>query len=207
MNEQEKYWEENIPYMDRNGWRPHTYYAKRRDFFEMLGTYEKGASILEVGCSLANNIGVLSMLGYEDLHGIDICPEAVYRARKNNPIVPAHKFKVASALELPYEDNTFDLVFTSGVLIHQEPDKFLNRAMSEIYRVSRGGIAGMEDFSKEFTGKTYTGKRNFYWSGPFLDRWRQLYPTLEVLENSPMLQDIDNSGIRRKYLLRKTIGC
>ena len=47
----------------------------------------------------------------------------------------AHLFE-GNASKLPFEDNSMDLVFTSGVLIHISPDDLL-QACSEIHRVSR----------------------------------------------------------------------
>jgi SAM-dependent methyltransferase len=70
--------------------------------------------------------------------GIDVSPESIRRvtARLQIRRLPYQELKIASALAIPAPDNSFDLVFTHGVL-HHIPD--IHRAQEEIARVLKPG--------------------------------------------------------------------
>lgn len=74
------------------------------------------------------------------LHGVDILPSILERAKKRCPLAT---FVQADAVQLPYPDATFDMVLTSMSLHHyKEPLK----VFSEIARVlRRGGVAHIID--------------------------------------------------------------
>lgn len=95
---------------------------------------------LEVGCNVGWNLAYLSRLGVKELFGVEPQPDAVARARER---YPAFNVVHGTAFELPFRDEYFDLVFTSGVLIHIAPES-LNGALDEIYRASRRYIVAIE---------------------------------------------------------------
>jgi ubiquinone/menaquinone biosynthesis C-methylase UbiE len=64
-----------------------------------------------------------------------------------------------NAFELPFNDNCFDLIFTSGVLIHIALTD-LPRALSEIHRVINRYILAIEYFAEEETSIYYRGHNN-----------------------------------------------
>ena len=72
-------------------------------------------------------------MGFTDLWGVEVQSYAVERARSRIPTV---NLVQSSAFDLPYENAAFDLVFTSGVLIHVSPAD-LPRALDEIYRCAK----------------------------------------------------------------------
>jgi ubiquinone/menaquinone biosynthesis C-methylase UbiE len=97
----------------------------------------KGKHLLEVGCGL----------GYDSLEFLrrgvrvtatDLTPNAVRLARRHFEIegVQAEDVRTASALDLPFHDNTFDAIWANGVL-HATGDTA--RAISEVRRVLRPG--------------------------------------------------------------------
>ena len=74
---------------------------------------------------------------YKDvsISGIDISENLIYLAkRKANKNGYNIDFSGGSVLELPYEDNTFDVVFTS-IVFHQLDIEEKRKAVDEIYRV------------------------------------------------------------------------
>jgi SAM-dependent methyltransferase len=70
--------------------------------------------------------------------GLDLTRESVERvgARLSSRGLPHEDIRQGSALEIPWPDDTFDIVFSHGVL-HHVPD--IRRAQSEIHRVLRPG--------------------------------------------------------------------
>jgi ubiquinone/menaquinone biosynthesis C-methylase UbiE len=88
---------------------------------------------------------LLQEMGFTGLWGVEIQPYALDLARAR---VQGAQVSQGSALQLPYEDGYFDLVFTSGVLIHISPAN-LPRALDEIYRCAKTWIWGMEYYAPE----------------------------------------------------------
>lgn len=66
--------------------------------------------------------------------GLDLTHESVSRVQTRLSLrqLPHNSLKQGSVLEIPYEDNSFDIVFSHGVL-HHVPD--ISLAQSEIHRV------------------------------------------------------------------------
>jgi SAM-dependent methyltransferase len=92
-----------------------------------------GASILDAGCASGFYSEVFShcikaRLSYT---GIDLSPAMIELARTSYPNCT---FEVASLTALPFADATFDIVFSSGAIVHV-PD--YGKAVSEVARVAR----------------------------------------------------------------------
>ncbi len=70
--------------------------------------------------------------------GIDLTAESVTRVQARLALrdLPHREVRQGSVLDLPFADDSFDLVFSHGVL-HHVPD--IGRAQSEIHRVLRPG--------------------------------------------------------------------
>ena len=93
--------------------------------------------LLDIGCGTGGNLKWLARYGSR-IVGIDLAPKALEFCRINNHRLLAQ----ASATDLPFADELFDLVTSFDVLV-QIPGKNADwRAMREMYRVLRpGGIA------------------------------------------------------------------
>ena len=95
-----------------------------------------GLKVLEVGCGLGTDGAQFAEAG-ADYTGIDLTDAAVELARKRFELFDlSGKFQTADAENLPFEDNTFDVVYSHGVL-HHTPDT--RQALREIHRVLRPG--------------------------------------------------------------------
>ena len=96
----------------------------------------KGLRVLEIGCGLGTD-GVQFAQAGADYTGVDLTEAAIDLARKNfeQRSLPG-KFKVADAESLDFADESFDLVYSHGVL-HHTPDTA--RAVREIHRVLKPG--------------------------------------------------------------------
>ena len=132
------------------------------------------ARALEVGCNVGWNPIYLERLGVGELYGIEPQPAAVEAARQRRP-----QFNVlhGTAFDLPFRDAMFDLVFTSGVLIHIAPGS-LARALDEMYRVSRRWIAAIEYDHPHEQEIEYRGHAGALWKRDHGAAWLHRHPDL-----------------------------
>jgi pseudaminic acid biosynthesis-associated methylase len=132
------------------------------------------------------------------LHGIEIQKHIVEQARENLSFATVLE---GSALQIPFEDGSFDLVFTSGVLIHIAP-KDLPLAMSEIHRTAKSWIWGLEYYSPEIVEVAYRGQDNLLWKADYVRLYQHAFSDLELVreERLPYVQD---KNIDTMYLLRR----
>jgi ubiquinone/menaquinone biosynthesis C-methylase UbiE len=100
----------------------------------------RGLKVLEIGCGLGTDGAQFAEAG-ADYTGVDLTEAAVELARKRFETfgVPG-KFQTADAEQLHFEYNSFDLVYSHGVL-HHTPDTA--KAIREIHRVLRLGGRAM----------------------------------------------------------------
>lgn len=94
---------------------------------------------LEIGCGVGIGAQVIAeQFGAKKVIAIDIDPDQIERAKNNLPIAlrGVIEFKVEDAMALEEKDETFDAVFSFGVLHHMEDWK---RAVKEISRVLKSG--------------------------------------------------------------------
>ena len=95
-----------------------------------------GLKVLEIGCGLGTDGAQFAKAG-ADYTGVDLTEAAVELARKRFELfnLPG-KFQTADAESLEFADDSFDLVYSHGVL-HHTPDTAL--AVKEVHRVLRPG--------------------------------------------------------------------
>jgi pseudaminic acid biosynthesis-associated methylase len=162
-------------YVDRNaaageGRRP--FWAERH---EKLGF----TSALEIGCNLGGNTRWLAqLLGPENVAGIDVNEHALAVLREN---IPGVDVRVASARDLPFADASFDLVFTTGVLIHQSPEE-LPRIMDEIVRCSRRFVLCGEYRADELEEVQYRGHSGALFRNDYGRLYMDRFPSLRLVE-------------------------
>src|SRR3989440_10778872 len=127
-----------------------------REFFERIEAhrYEKewhipeaadfaGAKdlrVLEIGCGMGTDGAQFAQAG-ADYTGVDLTEAAIELARKRFELSGLQgNFQVADAENLKFPDESFDLVYSHGVL-HHTPDTA--RAVREIHRVLKPGGRAM----------------------------------------------------------------
>lgn len=113
----------------------HWWYSGRRAIVrgavESLGL-PTGARILDAGCGSGRNMVELARFG--TVYGIDIAPYSVRQARSRG----LQNVTQGSLTDLPYDDDTFDLITSLDVIEHIEDDVAVLR---ELRRVAKPGAA------------------------------------------------------------------
>ena len=100
---------------------------------DRIGFYQK--RVLEIGLGQGADSEQIARRGGK-FSGVDLTDEAVKRTRMRFALkdLPYDRIEQASALELPFPDDSFDIVFSHGVL-HHIPE--IRLAQGEIARVLR----------------------------------------------------------------------
>ena len=100
-----------------------------------LGSVSRGETVLDIGCGAGVDTLIAAILvGPEGrVTGIDLIPEMLTRARANlrETSLKNVTFQEGSAEQLPFPDETFDVVISNGVF-NLIPDKA--KAVREVFR-------------------------------------------------------------------------
>jgi len=157
--------------------------------------------ILEVGCNVGNQLHVLKKNGYSDLWGIELQDYAVDVARKRTSGLNIVK---GTAFDIPFKNDFFDLVFTSGVLIHISPDD-IDKVLDEIYRCTNKYIWGLEYYNPQgYQMINYRGQDNLLWKTDFSKLFLDRFSDLELVQKKVIKYEV-NENLDIMYLLKKQI--
>jgi len=160
----------------------------------------RNIKILEVGSNIGNQLLLLQKLGFKNLYGIEINSYAVEFSKsrtRNINIIQGTVF------DIPFKDRYFDLVFTSGLLIHISPSD-ITMAMKEICRCTKKYIWGFEYYADKYAEIVYRGKKNLLWKANFPKLYHDLFPDLELVKEE-RLKYLDNDNIDIMFLFKKKI--
>ena len=94
-------------------------------------------NILDLGCGAGRTTFALYQLGFKNIQGIDITPEMINAAEdiKKKIDSPIH-FQIGDAMDLPYVDRAFNVVFFSFNGMMSIPSiSNRTKALTEIYRI------------------------------------------------------------------------
>ena len=176
--------------------------ALLRDWGKMLAhaTSPRPQSALEVGCNIGRNLVALNPF-IPHLHGIEPNRFACERARQNEALAGV-TIQEGEGASLPYADNSIDLVFTSGVLIHVAPEN-LGGVVDEIVRVARHYIVCIEYFAHEPTEVPYHGMSGFLFKRDFGKFYLERHPELRVLDYGFLWQVLDSADNANWWLFAK----
>jgi pseudaminic acid biosynthesis-associated methylase len=167
-----------------------------------LNFLDRNVKILEVGTNIGLQLNLLSKLGFQNLYGIEVNPLAIKTSQELNEGLPIYIIK-ASAFDMPFKDNWFDLVFTSGVLIHIHP-KDISNAMGEIYRCTNNYIWCFEYFGDEgYREIIYSGESNLLWKTDFKKLFLNHFPDLGLIKESFYPYINEPKLVDHMFLLKK----
>jgi len=205
---QEKFWESEFgdEYTQRNFFVPEdldasyiTKYGVTRTRMnkEFLGSLSI-ESVLEVGANMGAQLRTLQKMHFDNLYGIEINREAIEKSKKNSHDLNIIK---ASAFDIPFRDNYFDLVFTSGVLIHISP-RDIAKALDEIYRTTKKYIWGFEYFSETHDNIEYRGHTDRLWRGNFAQMYLDRFHDMKLIKQNKY-KYVTDSNVDAMFLLEK----
>lgn len=107
-------------------------------FIRDLAVSLRTMSVLEVGCSAGDNLRLFNP--HARVCGVDADERAVQDARRK---FPGWEFVQSPPTNLPYDDSSFDFVFTYTLLNRLE-DCDVRKAISEMFRVSDKYVVNCE---------------------------------------------------------------
>ena len=158
-------------------------------------------NILEVGGNTGIQLLILNKMGYKNLYGIEINEYAIDITKEITKGKDIYVIK-GSALDIPYKDSFFDLVFTSGVLIHISPSD-IELVLDEIYRCTKRYIWGYEYYSDKYTMINYRGENNLLWKADFASLFMERHKDLRLVKEERFAYLDNSKNIDAMYLLEK----
>ncbi|MFO0907615.1 MAG: class I SAM-dependent methyltransferase [Isosphaeraceae bacterium] len=118
--------------------------ARSRWLAERIASY-RPASVLEVGCGYGKQLrSIRSVLPGASLVGVDFSPSQLALGRTYLADLEGVSLCLASGARLPFPDQSFDLVLTSAVILHNPPE-VAEAIRREVLRVARRFAAHNED--------------------------------------------------------------
>jgi pseudaminic acid biosynthesis-associated methylase len=166
MNEQQAFWKETYTdeYMKRNSNFDFDLAIEAWNIILKKADKESISSVLECGSNIGRNINFLNtVLPNAKKSIIEIAVDPY------NFITTQYKIDQSfngSILESSFEKDSFDLVFTNGVLIHIHPDEVINN-MKKMYEYSKKYIIVSEYFNRTPTMIEYRGEMNKLFKSDF----------------------------------------
>lgn len=165
---------------------------------EFIGNFNRTFKILEIGSNVGIQLIYLQKMGFKQVYGIEINQKAVEFSKK---ITKNINIIQGTALDVPFKDNYFDLVFTSGILIHISPQD-IEKVMREIYRCTNKYIWGFEYYADSYEEVVYRGKKNMLWKANFPKLYTDLFKDLKLVKEKK-LKYLHNENIDVMFLLKK----
>jgi len=151
---------------------------------KFLNHLDRSTRILEVGSNIGNQLLCLQKMGFYNLYGIELQSYAVELSKSRTKGINIIQ---GEASDIPFKDNYFNMVFTSGVLIHISPPDLVD-VMKEIYRCTRGYIFGLEYYSENPTEIEYRGHQNLLWKMNFASKYLELFDDLDLVKEEKALR-------------------
>ena len=166
---------------------------------KFLGSLDRSIRILEVGSNVGSQLAGLQQMGFTELYGIEL---QKYAVEKSKGLTQDINLIQGNAFDVPFKDGFFDLVFTSGVLIHIGPAD-IGLALDEIWRCSRAFIWGFEYFAAAYTTVAYRGNENLLWKADFARLYMDRFDDLKLVKEE-RFKYVANDNEDAMFLLEKS---
>jgi len=156
-------------------------YNINEDFYSFLKNNAHNSSILDFGCGVGTFIEKVVKFNPKKIVGIDISEVSVSKAQKRaKELKIVASFKVDNCEKTSFENNSFDVVYGTGIIHHLE----INKCIDEIHRIlkSKGDLLFVEPLG----------------TNPLINFYRILTPRSRSKDEHP-LTDKDLDYIRNKF--------
>jgi len=146
-------------------------YNMYKDFSTYTSEKSKNKVVLDYGCGSGSITQKIAALKPSKLFGIDISEVSINKAMENAKILNLQiNYSVDNCEETKFKNETFDLIFGSGILHHLN----LNKSVSEINRIlkSDGEMVFLEPLG----------------TNPLINLYRKLTPNSRSADEHPFLK-------------------
>lgn len=163
-----------------------------------VGDMNRNIRVLEVGSNIGIQLMLLQKMGFKNLYGIEISNYAVECSKANTRGINIIQ---GNAFDIPFKDSYFDLVFTSGLLIHIAPSD-IQEVLKEICRCSNKYIWGFEYYADTYTEVKYRGHDNLLWKTNFANLYLDLFDDIKIVKEKRIKYQ-ENDNVDVMFLLDK----
>ncbi len=177
--DQDSFWSGDFgtEYINRN--RSARLLASNIRFFSKVLSFAKNLNTcIEFGANIGMNLKALRLLYPEmKFYGIEINETAVFELKKN-----IGRSNVFAGSIVDYEvSNTFDLVFTKGLLIHINPNS-LPLVYQKLVNSTHNYLLINEYYSPEPVSVDYRGNRDRLFKRDFAGEIMEIYPEMKLID-------------------------
>ena len=165
---------------------------------KFIDNIDRDMKVLEVGSNIGNQLLFLQKAGFENLYGIELQSYAVELSKSRTKGINIIQ---GSAFDIPFRDGFFDLVFTSGLLIHIAPND-ITMVLDEIYRCTKQFIWCFEYYSDEYTQIDYRGHDDLLWKANFSQLFLERFKNLRLVREEHF-KYLSNDNVDAMFLLQK----
>lgn len=166
--------------------------------YEFVGDLDRNMNVLEVGSNVGNQLQLLQSIGFRNLYGIELQSYAVELSKSRTKGINIIQ---GSAFDIPFKDGFFDLVFTSGLLIHISPED-ISQVLDEMYRCTRKYIWCFEYYSDVCTQIEYRDHGNLLWKANFSKLFLERFRSLRLVKEEHFKYR-KNNNVDTMFLLKK----
>lgn len=156
-------------------------YNISEDFFDYLKNNANNAEILDYGCGVGSFVEEVSKFGPKKIVGIDISEVSINKAVERTKELKTNvNFIVDNCEKTKFDNNSFDVVYGSGILHHLQ----INKCLDEIHRVLKpnGSLVFIEPLG----------------TNPIINFYRKLTPKSRSKDEHPLM-DKDFKYIKSKF--------
>ncbi len=173
-------------------------YTRTEMNHSFIGDFDRNIKVLEVGSNIGNQLLCLQNMGFKNLYGIELQSYAVELSKSRTKGINIIQ---GSAFDIPFKDGFFNLVCTSGLLIHIAPED-IAAVLDEIYRCTKQYIWGFEYYVEEYTQIPYRGHADLLWKANFSQLFLDRFTKLRLVKEEHF-KYLDNDNVDTMFLLYK----
>jgi len=159
-------------------------YNSNQDFFDFLKLNTNNSVILDYGCGIGNSLKQVISFKPKKITGIDISEVSIEKAKKNFDKNTKIELLVDNCEKTKFEENTFDIVYGTGILHHLN----FEICLDEIQRILKPG--GRFLFIEPLG------------TNPLINLYRRLTPKSRSIDEHPLVEN-DLNLIKNRFQIVK----